>query len=319
MSAPSRFVSGSVPEGDDFVFTVTRSALPPRAGFLTYNEDSLRATDFIDFIRDEDDPSPDLPFEQQAPTDPSYPDITNPGPDTTNFPNSPYTLPKGRLYVENSPLGLYGDSNYLPSSYCWAFLLRYGITDYLEFRIFSSGLTVQDEPDPVTGFYPLAFDLKLHCWEENRDYLLPAVGLELYILTDLGTSALSSGTQPSLALLFDQEVFWDIDFNYNVQISGVENEFQQTAYQPSFDWAFERDITECLSVFVQGFYNGYVRPRPALVGVLPSEAIIPSQNIVGVGGTWTISRRIATWGSFNFGTTSNSPKTIGIWGFAVAF
>ena len=32
-------------------------------------------------------------------------DIGDPGPDTVNFPNGPYTLPKGRMYIENSPLG----------------------------------------------------------------------------------------------------------------------------------------------------------------------------------------------------------------------
>ena len=35
-------------------------------------------------------------------------DISDPGPDTVNFPNSPFTLPKGRLYFENSPFGYYG-------------------------------------------------------------------------------------------------------------------------------------------------------------------------------------------------------------------
>lgn len=305
--------------GQEFQFAIAAGALPSNAGFLAYDGSGTLASDFVAMMAADEPATSDEPFEQQSPTDPSYPDITNPGVDTSNFPNSPYTLPKGRSYVENTPLGLYGDSTYLPSSYCWAFMLRYGVTDYLEFRIFSSGLTVQDEPDPVTGFYPLAFDLKLHCWEENRDYCLPAVGLELYLLTDLGTSALSSGTQPSLSLLFDQEVIWEIDFSYNVGIAGVENEFQQTAYQLSFDWAFERDVTECLSIFVQGFYNNLARARPTLVGVAPADAVIPSQNIVGLGGTWTISRRIAAWASYNFGTASNSPKTIAIVGFGVAF
>ena len=33
-------------------------------------------------------------------------DIRDPDPDTANFPNGAYTLPKGRIYIENSPLGL---------------------------------------------------------------------------------------------------------------------------------------------------------------------------------------------------------------------
>ncbi|MBM4021311.1 MAG: hypothetical protein FJ284_03555 [Planctomycetes bacterium] len=30
-------------------------------------------------------------------------DIASPGPDSANFPNSPFTLPKGRSYVETIP------------------------------------------------------------------------------------------------------------------------------------------------------------------------------------------------------------------------
>lgn len=30
-------------------------------------------------------------------------DISSPGPDTANFPNSPFTLPKGRSYIEAVP------------------------------------------------------------------------------------------------------------------------------------------------------------------------------------------------------------------------
>ena len=32
-------------------------------------------------------------------------DIRDPDPDTANFPNGAYTLSKGRLYIENSPVG----------------------------------------------------------------------------------------------------------------------------------------------------------------------------------------------------------------------
>ena len=35
-------------------------------------------------------------------------DIRDPDPDTANFPNGAYTLPKGRLYIETSPVGFYG-------------------------------------------------------------------------------------------------------------------------------------------------------------------------------------------------------------------
>jgi len=317
--ASPRMPATSARAADEFEFAIMAGALPMNAGFLAYDGNGVLSNDFVDLVFDDESSAHEVPFEQQAATDPSYPDITNPGPDTSNFPNGPYTLPKGRSYIENAPVGFYGSAGSVPSSYSWAFMTRYGITDYLEFRIFSSGLTVQDEPDPVTGFYPLAFDVKLHCWEENREFLLPAVGLEIFITTEFGSPAFRSGTQPSLNLLFEQTLLWDIDFSYNFSMTGVENGLGQTAYQFAFDWAFQRDVTECVAVFVQGFYNDQAEPRPVPVNVLPASAVIPSQNIVGAGYVWTLSRRVATWGSYNFGTTSNSPKTIAIAGFAVAF
>ena len=42
-------------------------------------------------------------------------DIRDPDPDTANFPNGAYTLPKGRMYIENSPVGFYGASQNTPT------------------------------------------------------------------------------------------------------------------------------------------------------------------------------------------------------------
>ncbi len=46
---------------------------------------------------------------------------------------------------------------------------------------------------------------------------------------------------------------------------------------------------------------------------------IPNANVVGVGCIWTVNDRLAIFGSYNFGTTSGSPRTIALTGFAVAF
>jgi hypothetical protein len=86
-------------------------------------------------------------------------DIRDPAPDTANFPNSAYTIAKGRVYIENSPLGLYSASpNGLPARvYQWEYLLRYGLTDNLELRIFSNGLTYQAREGrqaPIFGYSP---------------------------------------------------------------------------------------------------------------------------------------------------------------------
>ena len=77
------------------------------------------------------------------------------------------------------------------------------MTDNLEFRIFSNGLTATRGRRGTVGFSPLAFDFKINFWEENTRYWLPAMGVELYIQTTFGSPAFNTGTQPSLNLLFD--------------------------------------------------------------------------------------------------------------------
>ena len=97
-------------------------------------------------------------------------DIRDPDPDTANFPNGAYTLAKGRMYIETSPVGFYGPSRNAAAQYSWNYLLRYGLTDNLEFRIFSNGLTATQGKHGTVGVSPLAFDFKVNFWEENTRY-----------------------------------------------------------------------------------------------------------------------------------------------------
>src|SRR5262249_17060258 len=60
-------------------------------------------------------------------------DIRYPDPDTSNFPNSAFTLPQGRVYIETSPISFYGPSAISARIYNWEFLFRYGLTDRFEF------------------------------------------------------------------------------------------------------------------------------------------------------------------------------------------
>lgn len=248
-------------------------------------------------------------------------DIRDPDPDTANFPNGAYTLPKGRLYIETSPVGFYGPSKVSPRIYQWNFLTRYGLTDNLEFRIFSNGLTVQGakgKQPATTGFSPLAFDFKANFWEENTRYHVPAVGLEVYLQTTFGSPSLSGGTQPSMNLLFDQSLPLGIGFEWNVGITGVQNGAGQIVYEFSYQWSFQRQVVEDFDIFVHGFYNAAALPRLLNVQSFSNNAL-PTINVVGVGGIWTVNDRVAIFGSYNFGTTSGSPSTIALLGFAVAF
>jgi hypothetical protein len=259
-------------------------------------------------------------------------DIRDPDPDTANFPNGAYTLPKGRLYIESSPVGLYGASKTTPRIYQWEFLIRYGLTDNLEFRIFSNGLTAQaaqGRQPATTGFSPLAFDFKANFWEENTKYHIPAVGLEVYLQTTFGSPAFNAGTQPSMNLLFDQSLPLGINFEYNLGITGVENGLGLTKYQFDFQWSFQRQVVKDFDVFFQGFYNESSLPRliqfrhrrnlRRMFRNLPEEATIPTALVMGAGAIWTVNDRLAIFGSYNFGLTSGSPRTIALMGFAVAF
>ncbi|RUL83949.1 transporter [Tautonia sociabilis] len=251
-------------------------------------------------------------------------DIRDPAPDTANFPNGPYTLPKGRAYVENSPLGLYGQSRNGGQSaiYQWDYLLRYGLTDNLEFRLFSNGITYQDGQGPRQpaqfGYAPLAFDFKMNFWEENLRYHVPALGIEVYIQTELGSPAFNAGTQPSMNLLLSQSLPFELGLEYNFGISGVRNAAGQTTYQFSAQWSLEREVVEDFDVFFHGFYNAAALPRLIRFQSV-AAAEVPEVMVLGVGAIWSINDRVAAFGSYNFGLTDAAPETIALTGFAIAF
>ena len=169
-------------------------------------------------------------------TDRSNVNVTLPGPDTANFPNSAFTLPKGRAYIENSPATFFGKSRSFAAQYNWEFLLRYGLTDDLEFRLFSSGYSATLSHPRTTGFSPLAFDFKYHMWDENLDLHIPAAGAEIYILTPFGSNYFSGGTQPSIALLLDHTLPFDILLEHNFGLTGIEDTFGGAVYEFSYQW-----------------------------------------------------------------------------------
>jgi hypothetical protein len=244
--------------------------------------------------------------------------IRDPDPDTANFPNGAYTLPKGRLYIESSPLSNYGSSRITAPQYNWETLIRYGLTDNLEIRMFTNGLTVRKGSSPTTGFSPVAFDVKANFWEENLDHYIPAMGLEAYIQTTFGSPAFNSGLQPSLSLLFDQTLPFEINFEYNFSLSGVGLPNGASIYQFGFQWSFQREVFKDFDIFVHGFYNAANLPRLPGISSIPS-ASHPQVVVVGIGAIWTLTDRLAIFGSYNVGLTPDSPSTIALMGFAVAF
>lgn len=251
----------------------------------------------------------------------SEPDIGNPGPDLANFPNSAFTLPKGRAYIEISPFTYYGTGQGSPAQYNAEFLLRYGATDDIELRLFGNGVSWIGGSNATWGFSPIAFDAKIQLWTEKQEYFLPAAGFETYLQTEwLGNQAFNVGTQPSFAFNFDQSLPFEIDLEYNLGATRFQDNYGQNVWEFSFQWALQRDLfNKDFAVFVHGFYNAASLPRLPNALIPFRENNSPTQNAVGGGFIWTVNRRLAVYGQTSGGTTSATPSIISLLGFAVSF
>jgi len=249
----------------------------------------------------------------------SQPDIGNPGPDLANFPNSAFTLPAGRAYVEFVPFTYYGTSQSSPAQYNTEFLLRYGLTDDIELRLFGNGVAWQGGSNSGWGFSPIAFDTKINVWLEKPDYFLPALGIEAYIQTQwLGSAPFDSGTQPSISFNFDQSLPFDIDLEYNLGATRTQQTPGQNEWEFVFQWALQRDLFDKdFAAFIHGYYNATTLPRlPSSQAPVTNDL---TQDAVGAGLIWTVNSRFAMWAQSAAGTTRNSPSLIGSLGLALAF
>lgn len=251
----------------------------------------------------------------------SQPDIANPGPDLANFPNSAFTLPAGRAYIELSPFTYYGTAAGQSVQYNAEYLLRYGLTDDIELRLFGNGVSWQGGAKPSWGFAPIAFDTKIQLWLEKQEYYLPAAGLEVYLLTQwLGSAPFNAGTQPSVTFNFDQSLPFEIDFEYNLGATRLQASDGQNVWEFSFQWALQRDLFDKdFAVFVHGFYNAMSLPRLPAVTVPRTYYDQVTQDAVGAGFIWTVNRRLAIYGQVSGGTTKFTPSTISMLGFAASF
>jgi hypothetical protein len=236
--------------------------------------------------------------------------IREPGPDTANYPNGPETLPRGGVYLEYSPV-FYTTAitGIQPTTFNAEFLLRLGLTDRFEFRVFSSGFTWQAAGlglDETTGFSPLLFDAKVHLWEENEQWFVPAAGLEVFVQTPWGSPAFNAGTQPGILMLFRNTLFWGLVAEYNV---GLAADSAQEGLVPIdvIQWAISKQITEDFQLFVHGFQNESALPR------------LSAQTVIGGGFLWFPSDRFSVFGNWGAATDINGPATTFQLGAANAF
>jgi hypothetical protein len=230
--------------------------------------------------------------------------ISNPGPDLANFPNSAFTLPQGRAYVELAPFNYSRRSaNGSPTQWNAGYLLRYGLTNDFELRLLSDGYTSQRGPDGASGMSPQTFDFKWHVSDENKDSHLPAFGIEVAVQTDLASRGLREGTHPALSLNFDQTLPFDIAFEYNLGVFTQNSDGTRQA-QGAFSWALQKEVVTDVAFFVNGYTNtGEGHPESA----------------VGAGLQWTPTSRLALFTNLSGGLTQATSKFSALFGFAVAF
>ena len=229
--------------------------------------------------------------------------IKDPGPDLANFPNSAFTLPKGRAYIELGPTYSGKDRAGSASEYSTGYLLRYGLTDDVELRWLSDGYTWRRGAEKNSGISTQTADVKWHLFDENKQAFTPAMGIEVAVQTNWGKSAFRERVLPAVSLNFDQTLPQDIAFEYNIGMSTQEEEGDRQ-YQLALSWAFQRDVVDDVAVFVNGFTN-------------TGEG--SSTSAIGGGLQWVPAKRMAVFTNVSAGLTDKTPKLSVLAGFAVAF
>ncbi|UZR28499.1 transporter [Methylococcus mesophilus] len=269
--------------------------------------------------RDRPPPSPAAsPAPGATVPEPSAPTIREPGPDLSNLPNSSYTLPEGGIYLEMSPFTLQGASSNSVKQYNWEFLFRYGLTDDVELRLFTQGLTVQGPPQSATGFSPLTFDTKVHLYKDDFENFNYSVGLEAYVQTTWGSPDFNDGTQGSLMVNVDHVLPWDIAFNWNFGFASLQDFKGAEVILPSFQWALQRDVVDDFALFIQGYVNAAALPRTQHAGAVgPVQTL--EEHALGAGFQWTVNDRIAIFGSYTGALGDYAPSYLGAMGLAIAF
>ena len=249
------------------------------------------------------------------------------GLDRANFPNSAYTLLQGDFIAEVNPVGSTGAYSKYPSTVnIGGYLLRYGLIDRVELRLISNGYTETTshnyELNPLKtettshtyGFNPLNLDTKIHFWDEQTSYYLPAVGFEFQWQSNLLASTSRQGpTEPSFSLNFDQQLPFDIGFEYNVGIQRLngQHDLGYQPWRPLASWSFQHDIIEDVAFFINGRYNNLNLPavtESINTITITHKAIANSPNMVGAGMIWTVNDHIGIYWNAAAGVTASSPS-----------
>lgn len=244
----------------------------------------------------------------------SVADMHYPGPDLTNYPNSAFTLPRGGIYVEANPGAFTGGSDISRASWAMPYLLRYGLTNDIELRVLSDGLTVESD---TVGFAPVGFDTKMHLGVVEYGAFNATIGLEATVQTGkwLASKAFEDGDQYTLNLLIDHFLPGDLSFEWNIGVTRFTSQ-NQDLFLPSVQWAFQRDIAEDVAVYING-YHGAI-PTADITGSGFGTAHWPQEQLIGAGAQWIMNERLAFFAGCNWGFTRFSPDYSTNLGFALS-
>jgi hypothetical protein len=235
-----------------------------------------------------------------------------PGPDFTNFPNGAFTLPKGSIYVENNPGAFTGGSVLSDSQWSWPYMLRYGLTNDIEVRVLSNGLTSQGD---IVGFSPLGFDTKIHLGAVEWGWFNATVGVEATAMTSnwLASPAFSDSTSYTLNLLVDHFLPGDLSFEWNIGVTR-QKDGGNDLYLPTVQWAFQRNVTDDVAVYIHGYHGAVSNASITEAGF--GTATWPQQQILGLGAQWIATERLAFFTGYSWGITRFSPDYTTNLGFA---
>jgi len=241
-------------------------------------------------------------------TDRKGPDISEPGPDTADIPDSAFTVPVGVTYFETS-LSYISSKGTRERDYSTNTLIRAGLWQDFELRISTPGIIHQHAPDEsTTGFGPLTFGFKQHIWAEVEECCIPAFGIIAQVTAPTASAGFDDGTAiPTVFFNFDYSLPEDAYFEVNFGITGLHDDDGDRFVQGNFLWSLGKEWTENFTTFFHGFCN------------VPSGSGSDSELLMGPGMIWFVSKQVAMDFSYNFGLTDDTDHRFLRLGLAVAF
>jgi hypothetical protein len=236
------------------------------------------------------------------------PDITEPGPDSADFPDSAFAVPTGIVYLETS-LTYASSKGPRVRDYFTNTLVRIGLWEDLELRIASPGIIHENGPEEsVTGVGPLTIGFKQHVWDEVAESGIPAFGVIAQVNVPTASAGFDDGTAiPTVFCNFDHTLSANSYFEWNLGLSAVHADDGHRFVQGNFLWSLGHEVNDDITVFFHGFTN------------FPASSGNQEEVVMGPGMIWFVNKRVAVDFSYNFGLTDESLHRLVRLGLSMAF